>query len=209
MEGNGLRHPRADCGASDIVVAEHRDARNLVQINTEWGTTHRTLGIQQTTQSAVAHRLQIDLIGDVLDPHRAGQRHVVTSGADHQVIVIAGVALPLAAAAGDGGQLLRIGVRPFQRLALRSGVGAQILAHHRQVPQVVGALGVHLLGPNLVTAAAVQRGRGQQQHEGEEQGLGGDEPDAGGHQRYHHADDQNHDHDWHGPPQEGGRHHPR
>ena len=133
----------------------------------------------------------------------------MTPGAYHQVVVISGVTLPLAAGAGNSGELFGIRVRPFQRLALLCGVGAQIFTNHRQVPQVIGALGVDLFGADLVTASAVQRGGGQQEHEREEQRLRGDESDPGGDQSDHHADDQDHDHDRHGAAQERRRNHPR
>ena len=46
MEGGCLSHPGSDRGADDVVIAEHRDARNLVQVDAQWCAAHRALGVQ-------------------------------------------------------------------------------------------------------------------------------------------------------------------
>ncbi len=72
---------------------------------------------------------------------------------------------------GMAGERLRLGMRPLECRALFGCVRAHVVADDRQVAQIVGALGVDLLGAHLVVRAAVQRGGREQQHEREEQRL--------------------------------------
>ena len=110
---------------------------------------------------------------------------------------------------GMAGKGLRLGMRPLQCRALFGCVRADVVADDREIAQVVGALGVDLLGAHLVVRAAVQRGGGEQQHEREEQGRRRDQPHPGRDQRDDHPDDQDHDQVGQHATQQRRRHQPR
>ena len=109
MPGHRLGQPGADRAVDLVGVADHGDPRDLGQVDTGWGVVQGPLGVEQAAQRGVRHRLQVDLLGGVLDPQRRVEGLVVQAGAQHQEVAVAGVALPLPAGARHTGQ--RRGVR--------------------------------------------------------------------------------------------------
>ena len=169
MPGDRLRDPGAHRIAHLVRRSQDRDAGYLGQVDADRSVAHRPMYVEQPAQGGVRHRFQVDLVGGVLDPQWGTQRHIGDTGTHHQEVGVVRVTLPLTTGSRYRGQRIRFGMRPFQRGSLRGGLGTDIVPHHRQIAQVVRALGVNLLGPQFVVRTAVQRARRQQQYEREEQ----------------------------------------
>ena len=193
---DGLRDPCAQRAPHLVGLPEHGDPGDLGQVDAGRRRADGALHVEQTAQGAERHRLEVDLVGAVLHAQRGVQWRIVQTCSDDQEVGVVRVALPLPARTWHVAERGRIGMRPLERRGLLGRVPAHVVADHGQVAQVVGALGVDLLGPHLVVATAVERGGGQEQDEGEEQRRRRDQPHAGRNQRHDHAHDEDHDQVW-------------
>ncbi len=99
MPGDRLRDPRAQRTADVARLTEHRDSRDPGQVDTCGHRPHRALYVEQSTQRGVRDRLEVDLVGTVLDPQRGIERRIVQTRSDNEEVAVVRIALPLTAGA--------------------------------------------------------------------------------------------------------------